>query len=476
MTSLSQLEAVHVFLTITDAAAALRAGETTSVELVRAAFDATDAHDERVGAYITRFDEAALAAAATADAELAAGVDRGPLHGIPIGVKDVIATDEATTTAQSLVLDRSWGDRGDAPVVARLRAAGAVITGKTSTNEFALGFPDPDKPFPIPRNPWDLECYPGGSSSGTGAGVAAGMFLGGLGTDTGGSMRSPATNCGITALKPTYGRVPKSGSVPLAYSYDHIGPMARSAADCAAMTAVLAGHDASDPTSVDRPVEDYLTALTGTLDGVRIGLDPLLDRSAFVVPELSDVLTAAVDVLRSAGATVVPVRLPLYEELTAATIIGMAAEPYAYHRPDLQTRWADYCIGTRLAVSAGALVPAGDYVQAQRVRRVGQHKVAELFTDVDLIITPTSACGAMKWETLSFADIFNSLYTPYWNAVGNPVMSVPMGFTVDGLPLGLQIIGKPFDEAGVLGAGHAYQQRTDWHLCVPELVSTTYNR
>jgi aspartyl-tRNA(Asn)/glutamyl-tRNA(Gln) amidotransferase subunit A len=458
-----------MYLTITDAAAALRAGETTSVALTEAAFAVADAHDEELGVYLSRFDETALAAAAKADAELAGGTDRGPLHGIPLGIKDIIATDEGETTAQSLILDRAWGAAGDAPVVARLRAAGAVITGKTTTMEYAIGTPDADKPFPIPKNPWNSRHWTGGSSSGTGGGVAAGMFLGGLGTDTGGSIRYPATNCGITGLKQTFGRVPKFGCVPLGYSYDHIGPMARSAEDCAAMLAVLAGHDGRDATSVDRPVDDYLSGLTGSLAGVRIGVDPLLDKSALTAPELKAVLDAAVAELGAAGAEVVDLELPLYGELTTATMMGMAAEAYAYHRPDLLARWTDYGAGTRMAVVVGALVASGDYVQAQRVRRVGQRKVAELFTQVDLIITPTSACGAPELEKLTFDEISGSLHTSYWNALGNPAMSVPMGFTDSGLPLGMQIIGRPFEEAAVLAAGHAYQRRTDWHLRVPQL-------
>ena len=190
-------------------------------------------------------DASALDEARQADADFANGIDRGPLQGIPLGIKDIIATDNAPTTAQSLVLDPTWGDQGDAPVVARLRAAGAVITGKTSTMEFATGLPDADKPFPVPRNPWNTDHWPGGSSSGTGAGVAAGLFLGGLGTDTGGSIRGPAAYCAISGLKPTFGRVPKSGCVPLGYSLDHIGPMARSARDCAAMLQIIAGYDAA---------------------------------------------------------------------------------------------------------------------------------------------------------------------------------------------------------------------------------------
>ncbi|AEA26790.1 amidase [Pseudonocardia benzenivorans] len=460
-----------MYLSITDAAAALRSGETTSVALTEAGYAVADAHDEALGVYLRRFDETALAAAAKADEELAAGVDKGPLHGIPLGIKDIIATDEGETTAQSLVLDREWGTMGDAPVVARLRAAGAVITGKLTTMEYAIGIPDVEKPFPVPRNPWNTDHYPGGSSSGTGNGVAAGMFLGGLGTDTGGSIRYPATSCGITGLKQTFGRVPKFGCVPLGYSYDHIGPMARTAADCAAMLAVIAGHDARDACSVDRPVDDYVSGLTGSLEGMRIGVDPLLAASELTVPELEEVLAAATAELTAAGATVVPVELPLYKELTTATMVGMAAESYAYHRGDLQSRWADYGSGTRMAVSIGALVSGGDHVQAQRVRRAGQKMVAELFADVDLIVTPTSACGAPEIEKLTFDAIIGALHTPYWNALGNPAMSVPMGYTRDGLPLGLQIVGRPFDEAAVLAAGHAYQLRTDWHTHVPAMVS-----
>lgn len=459
-----------MYLSITDAAAALRSGETTSVELTRAGYALADAHDEALGVYLQRFDETALTAAAKADEELAAGVDKGPLHGIPLGVKDIIATDEGETTAQSLILDRDWGTMGDAPVVARLRAAGAVITGKLTTMEYAIGIPDVEKPFPVPRNPWNTDHYPGGSSSGTGNGVAAGMFLGGLGTDTGGSIRYPATSCGITGLKQTFGRVPKYGCVPLGYSYDHIGPMARTAADCAAMLAVLAGHDARDACSVDRPVDDYGSGLTGSLEGVRIGVDPLLTASDLTDPALEEVLAAATAELTAAGATVVPVELPLYKELSSSTMIGFLGEAYAYHRPDLRERWADYGSGTRMAVATGALITAGDFAQAQRVRRVGQKLVAELFTQVDLIVTPTSAGGAPALEKLTFEQISGAVHTPYWNATGNPAMSVPMGYTREGLPLGMQIVGRPFEEAAVLAAGHAFQLRTDWHTHVAAMV------
>src|SRR5262245_63745440 len=229
--------------TIADAARAFRSGQLTSADLTAALLARAHAANEKLGAFIQIADETALAAAKQADADFAAGIDRGPLQGIPLGVKDILATLEGPTTAQSLVLDRSWGGRADALAVARLRAAGAVIPGKTTTMEFAIGAPDPSKPFPVSANPWDLARTPGGSSSGTGNGIAAGLFLGGLGTDTGGSIRMPAAFCGITGLKVSYGRVPAAGCVPLAPTLDTIGPMARSARDCAAILQADAGPD-----------------------------------------------------------------------------------------------------------------------------------------------------------------------------------------------------------------------------------------
>ena len=301
-------------LTITEAAAQLRAGELTSVELTRALFERADRLDAELGIYLQRMDASALEEAARADSDFAAGIDKGPLQGIPLGIKDIIATDNAPTTAQSLVLDPTWGDQGDAPVVARLRAAGAVISGKTTTMEFAVGLPDPDKPFPVPRNPWNTAHWTGGSSSGTGNGIAAGVFLGGLGTDTGGSIRGPAAYCGISGLKQTFGRVPKSGCVSLGFSLDHIGPMARSARDCAAILQVIAGYDASDPTCKDVPVPDYFAGLSGEIAGMKIAIErEHHTRVDGVLPEAVEAFEAAVRVLAQAGARPIEVTIPHYD-------------------------------------------------------------------------------------------------------------------------------------------------------------------
>lgn len=460
-------------LTATQAAEALRAGELTSVELTRACMEQADRLDEQTGTYLYRMDETALAAAEQADEELAAGIDRGPLHGIPFGIKDILATADAPTTAQSLVLDPAWAAGRDAPVVARVRAAGAVITGKVTTMEFAIGMPDPAKPFPIPRNPWDLECWPGGSSSGTGNGIAAGMFLAGFGTDTGGSIRIPAAFCGTSGLMPTFGRVPKTGCAPLGYSLDHIGPLARSARDCASVLGIIAGYDPSDIGCSTRPVPDYLTGLDGSLAGVTIGVEREHHFPAGADPALAGVFEASLEALASRGARLVDVSLPYYDETVAAAMLTMSAEAAAYHLPDLRDRWGDYFSATRHYVSQGVLSSAADYVQAQRVRRVVQGKLAELFADVDLVVAPTAAIPSPRYHDMDgdISPLFGLIFTTYWDAVGNPALVVPMGSNAAGLPLSLQIAGRPFEEALLLKAGDAYQQVTDWHLQVPPLAA-----
>ena len=448
------------------AAAMLRAGETTSVELTTAALRSAEAQDGALGTWICRFDEPALARAAEADRELADGVDRGPLHGMPLGIKDILATDEGPTTAQSLILDPAWGDQGDGPVVQRLRDAGAVIVGKTTTMEFAIGRPDFSKPFPIPRNPWNPERWTGGSSSGTGNGVASGQILGGLGTDTAGSVRLPSAYNGISGHKPTFGLVPKSGCVPLGMSYDHVGPMTRSAWDCAAMLNVMAGADPTDRTTVDRPSEDYLAGIDRGLSGVTIGVIGNSAMTDGCGPETLALFADAAAELEAGGATLRPVEVPLYAELGSAAFLALQAEAFAWHRETMVDRWEDYGRPTRLTIAQGALINGADLVQIERVRQVARARTLQMMADegVDLLISPTTGYGATPFGGADPAALsMAALHTPAWNSTGFPALSVPMGFDSDGLPLGLQLIGLPFDDAGVLAAGHAYQQRTSWH-------------
>jgi Asp-tRNA(Asn)/Glu-tRNA(Gln) amidotransferase A subunit family amidase len=454
-------------LTISAAAAALRDGSLTSAGLLRAVQARADALDGTLGVYLHRLDDNALAAAAKADEELAAGIDKGPLHGIPIGIKDIISTADAPSTAQSLILRPEFGaEHGDAPVVARLRAAGAVITGKLTTSEYACGMPDDSKGFPRPRNPFNLDHWTGGSSAGSGGGLASGLVLGALGTDTGGSIRLPAAWCGISGMKQTFGRVPKSGCVPLGFSYDHIGPMTRSARDAAAMLAVIAGYDESDACSADRPVDDYLAALTGSVEGLRIAVDLTALSHPACHPDIAALTLAAVDCFRDAGAEITEITLPLAAELQTVTMSGLFAEALAYHRKDLQARWLDYGRSARRLLTSAAMITGADYVQMQRVRRVALRHLTELFGRHDLVLQPTTILPAPRGDELAldYRSLSGTVATGYWNAVGYPSMSIPMGLTSSGLPAGLLLSGRPFDEATVFRAADTFQSLTSHHL------------
>jgi aspartyl-tRNA(Asn)/glutamyl-tRNA(Gln) amidotransferase subunit A len=465
------LPQVHEW-TISSAGEALRNGSITSVELLQQCLALADAYDDTFGVFITRTTEAALERAAAADAELADGIDRGPLHGIPLAVKDILSTADAPTTAQSLILDPQWGvDQGDAEVVSRLRAGGAVLVGKTATLEFAIGFADPEKPFPIHRNPWNAERWPGGSSAGSGAGVAAGMCLGAIGTDTGGSIRIPAAFCGISGLKATYGRVPGRGCVPLGYSLDHIGPMARSAADCAAMFGSMADWRAEEPAF---GADDLRT----DLEGITIGVDrvhhPAPDSPAAVNvdPTSVEAFEQSLVDLEALGATIKEIELPLFAEASMADIVIMVCEAMSYHRMDFQQRWTEYGTQTRRVLGWSIAFSAADYVQAQRVRRATGRRLAAMFDQggLDAIVHPTSLFGAPVVDGAGIEDWFDwPIFTGYGNSVGLPVLSVPMGLSSDEMPVGLSVMTAAHDEFGALGIGNAYQCGTGHHELLPPL-------
>jgi aspartyl-tRNA(Asn)/glutamyl-tRNA(Gln) amidotransferase subunit A len=336
-------------------------------------------------------------------------------------------------------------------------------------HEFAIGWPDPETGMRFARNPWDLTRLPGGSSSGTGAAIAAGLILGGLGTDTGGSIRGPAAYCGISGLKPTFGRVSKEGCVPLGFSLDHIGPMAWTMRDCALMLQVIAGFDKLDPCTVSEPVPNFAENLSGSLKGVRIGVarDFFLDNPD-LNPEVRQAVVAAVDAFKAAGAVakdVVLSRAAISRVTQRAIMLG---EAYAYHRNDLQNRPELYGRWTRRALTEGALFSAADYVQAQRVRSIINQEALEAMTELDVLITPTALGVAQVFEGTD-PESTRKLpsFMSIWNLTGQPAASVCCGFTNDGLPIGMQLIGKPFDETTVLRVGDAYQQVTDWHTRRP---------
>lgn len=475
---------VSLPLTIAEAADWIRSGRITSVQLTQAQLARAHATQDTLAAFIKIFDETALEAARQADQDFANGVDRGPLQGIPIGVKDIIATREAPSTANSRVMDPAWsyrdGELYDATVVKKLRAAGAIIFGKLALHEYALGWPDPDTGFRIAKNPWDLARTPGGSSSGTGAAVGGGVLLGGLGTDTGGSIRGPAAYCGISGMKQTFGRVSKEGCVPLGYTLDHIGPMARTARDCAIMLQVLAGYDPADLCSVNVPVPDMTALMNGSLEGVRIGVPrdyfftiPNLD------PEVKAGVEAALQAMAAAGATVHDVHIPHADTARHAQRITMVGEAYAYHEPDLKAKPELYGKYTRQAFQVGAFFTTADYVQAQRFRPLLRDEVARAFEEradgvqspVDVLIVPGMATTAPTFAGYD-PDATTRSYslTPIWNLTGLPALSIPCGFSSGGLPVGLQVVGRPFAEPTVFKVADAYQQITDWHLQVPPIA------
>ncbi|MCF2528285.1 amidase [Yinghuangia soli] len=440
-------------MSIAETARALRDGRTTSLDLVAAALERADRFGARLGTFAERRDEAALAEAERADAERAAGLHLGPLHGVPLGVRDMLA---------------------DSVAVTRLRDAGAVLLGTTTAMEFTIGLPDPGRPTAVPRNPWNPATWAGGASSGTANGVAAGLFPAGVGADGAGGIRMPSAFCGVTGLRPTRGRVPGPSGAGRGRPLDHIGPVARTAEDCALMLAVMAGFDAGDHQCADRPVPDYRARLNGDLDGVRIGVDPLMRVGGDLADRSLPLrFGSALDVLAAAGAVIVEVELPFVRELYAADMLTLAAEALAHHAPDLSTRWEEFGTVGRTAFTTGAFYTAADYVRAQGVRRTGQEAVNNLLGKVDLLVTPTATVGAPRVDTLDtpgFMAVFGSaVHTPYWSAVGNPTLSVPVGFSDDGLPLAMQISGRPFDEATVLRAGEAYQRRAGWHTEIPDM-------
>ncbi|MGE3270848.1 MAG: amidase [Chloroflexota bacterium] len=459
-------------LTVTEAASWLRSGKISSVELTKAQLARIHASQDTLAAFITVMDEPALAGAAQADADFAAGIDKGPFQGIPVGIKDIIATKDAPTTANSRVLDRTWGQRDDATVVKRLREAGAVIIGKLGLSEYALGWPDPDTGFRIPKNPWNLAHSPGGSSSGTGAAVGGGLILAGLGTDTGGSIRGPASFNGISGMKQTFGLVSKEGCVPLGYSLDHIGPMARSARDCAMMLQILAGYDPADLCSVNVPVPDMTALLDGSLAGVKIGVPR---DYFFTVPQLDAevkaAVLAAIDAMAEAGATIVDVEIPHADAARHAQRITMMSEAYAYHEPDMKATPELYGKYTRQSFQIGAFFTAADYIQAQRLRPLIRQECEAALSGVDVLIVPSMLTPAPAFEGYNFDSMMASpSLMGIWNLTGLPAMSIPCGFSSSKLPIGMQIVGKPFAEPTVFKVADGYQQITDWHVTVPDIA------
>jgi aspartyl-tRNA(Asn)/glutamyl-tRNA(Gln) amidotransferase subunit A len=429
---------------VRELAARLASGDVTSEAVVDELLARADEHDGEVGAYLVRFDDEARAAAREADRRRAAGQPAGPLDGVPFAVKDLFTTREGPTTAQSRVTPRLAA--GDAPSVARLRAGGLVLLGKTTLNEHAIGPIDPTGPFAVPRNPWDVGRWPGGSSSGSAAGVAAGFFPVALGSDTGGSIRIPAALCGVTGFKPTYGLVDATGVAPLSWSADTVGPIASTALDCALLLDALVGPGPEVPARW----------WEGDLRGARVGVDGSWRSAAGLAPDVTVAFDRAVGTLADAGAAVVEVEVVERERVGVATFVTTACEAFEHHRADLRDRWADYGAATRVFLLQGAFFTAADYVRAQRLRAEAARRLQATFADVDVVLSPTVGTPAPGIDA-DHAAIMPLFFTSTWNAVGQPALSTPMGRSADGLPLGLQFGGRPLGDRTVLAIGAGYE-------------------
>ncbi len=459
------------YLGIADAAPLLRDKKLSPVEYTNALIARIEKHDQSLNAFLRFTPELAIEAARTAEAEIMRGDWRGPLHGVPYGLKDIVDYTGLPTTAHSRILIDNVA-KTDAFVTRRLRDAGAVFMGKLSTHEFALGGPCFDLPWPPARNPWNREHFCGGSSSGSGAATAAGFLPAAIGTDTGGSVRNPATMCGVVGMKPTYGLVSRSGVVPLAFSLDHVGPLTRGVRDNAMMLDIIAGHDPHDPGSVKSESTGYASRIESGVKGMRIGvLRHFYNRDMVADPEVVAGIEAAVQVLEGLGAKVREVSTFSLPEYLGCNRIILTSEAYAIHEAWLRDKPQDYGDRTRQRLLTGAFMKAADYINANRVRRKLSLAFNALFSDVDVIITSSAMdlpCRIDDDEQVEYT--YGRQSRAPFNLTGGPAMAVPVGFSKSGLPLGMQLVGKPFSEAVLYRTAYAYEQAVDWGNTHPTLA------
>ncbi|HEX9445777.1 MAG TPA: Asp-tRNA(Asn)/Glu-tRNA(Gln) amidotransferase subunit GatA [Candidatus Binatia bacterium] len=479
-------------LTIHELGAKLAKREVSSVELAEAVFARIAATDERLHSYLALARETALEEARRADARLKAG-EKAPLLGIPLALKDIFITQGIKTTCASKILG-NFVPPYDGTAVKKLKAAGAVIVGKTNMDEFAMGSSTENSAFAVTRNPWNPERVPGGSSGGSAAAVAADQCIAALGTDTGGSIRQPAACCGIVGLKPTYGRVSRFGVIAFASSLDQVGPMTKDATDCALVLEAIAGHDPADSTSVPAPVPAYAGYLTGDVKGLRVGLP----KEYFIPgmqPDVEKAVREALRTLEKNGAELVEVSLPHTDYAVAVYYIIATAEAssnlarydgmrYGYRAPAgslaetyFKTRQEGFGPEVKRRIMLGTYALSAGYydayyLKAQKVRALVKRDFEEAFKKCDVIVTPTAPTTAFRIGEKTDDPLqmyLSDIFTISINLAGLPGLSLPCGFDADGMPIGMQIIGRQFDEATMLKVAHAYEQATEWHKRKPEL-------
>ncbi len=450
------------YLSIAEAGALIRDKELSPVEYVKTLIERAEAINPLLDAYVLATPEVALRQAEKAEAEITAGNWRGPLHGIPFALKDIYDTAGIRTTAHSRQLLKNI-PKHDAATVRNLFDAGAVLMGKLATHEFAHGGPTFDLAFPPARNPWNLEYIPGGSSSGSGAAVAAGLVPVALGSDTGGSIRNPAGLCGLVGLKPTFGLVSKRGVIANSFTFDHAGPLTWTVEDCAIVLQALAGFDPADPCSVDVPVPHYRSALRTDLKGLRIGhVGHFYEEDTHASPEQKSAMAEALEVLRSLGAIVEDVKLRPLETYYDVKIIIAEAELLSVHHSDFAEKPYDFSSDLRRRILPACVFTALDYMSAMRMRRQLVDEAKPVFEKYDALLTLGNGPATKLEDHRTVSSWESPKITTAFNVIGGGAVSICNGFTDAGLPLSMQIASRPFEDATALAIAHAYEKATNW--------------
>ena len=448
--------------------------QVSPVEVTQSYIDRIDSLDFKFNAYLTVTREMAMEAAREAEREIASGRHRGPLHGVPVAVKDQFNSAGVRTTGGSRIL-ADFVPEEDATVIANLKQAGAVLLGKTNLTEFAItGF---SHRYSTPRNPWDLNAYAGGSSSGSGAATGARLCATSLGEDTGGSIRFPATWCGLVGLRPTWGLVSRYGVMRGVWSMDTVGPISRTVEDAAITLNAIAGHDPRDGLTSTAPVPDYRSALSKGISGLRVGVVTEQMESDLVEADVRRTVGQAITVLGELGATVEEVSVPLAALAGAVSGTLLAVEPANNHAGWVRQNLQDYGHDDRILLLTGSVMPANYYYKAQKLRELIRRQVLEALGKYDALVFPTSGKTAQAVEddppvtSKDKSSRLPFLFTRLFNLASCPAMSVPCGFDDNGMPVGLQIGGLPFSEETLFRIGHSYEQATDWHTRLPTAVA-----
>ncbi len=461
------------FLSASELSRLIESKEVSPVEATEAYLDRIDDIDFKFNAYLTVTRELAMDAAREAEREIAAGSHRGPMHGVPVAVKDQFFSAGVRSTGGSRIL-ADFVPGHDATVISNLKMAGAVLLGKTNLTEFAItGF---SHRYSTPRNPWDLDLYAGGSSSGSGAATGAYLCATSLGEDTGGSIRFPATWCGLVGLRPTWGLVSRYGVMRGVWSMDTVGPISRTVEDAAITLGAIAGHDPNDPHTLKAPVIDYRESLGQSISGLRVGVIAEQMESELVEPSVRETVAKAISVLGELGAEVEEVSIPLNSAAGALSGTLLAVEPANQHRDWVRERIGDYGHDDRVLLLTGSIIPAHAYYKAQKLRSLLREQVLDTLSRYDVLVMPTSGRGAQPVEddppvtSKATASRLPFLFTRLFNLASCPAMSLPCGFDDRGLPVGLQIGGRPGSESTLFRVGHAYEQATEWHNMRPAAV------